>query len=99
MKITALQFNIIWEDPQANFDKISNLLMKEEMNEVDILVLPEMFNTGFSMNVMSIAEPMNGKSINFLIEMASRHQMLIITTCKQVKIITEFEVVNQAGCK
>ncbi|MEE3245644.1 MAG: nitrilase-related carbon-nitrogen hydrolase, partial [Bacteroidota bacterium] len=54
LKIAAIQADLAWEDPEANrayFDqKIS------EIDGVDLIVLPEMFATGFSMNPEGIAD-------------------------------------------
>ena len=48
LSIGLLQFDQIWEDKQKNFSKIKNLLNNKE--GIDLLLLPEMFHTGFTMN-------------------------------------------------
>ena len=59
LKITALQTNIFWE----NIDKNINDLNKEvdNLEDSDLIVLPEMFTTGFSMNAIKLAEEHPGK--------------------------------------
>ena len=53
LKIYGLNQDIVWETPQANFQ-----LIEKELSGIttDIIVLPEMFSTGFSMNVETIAD-------------------------------------------
>src|SRR5260221_930361 len=62
----ALQFDIIWEDKPANFEKVRRLLTKAPPERNSLVVLPEMFATGFSMNVDAIAEPYGGETERFL---------------------------------
>lgn len=58
MRVALIQSNIIWEDKKANIDKIVTILeaMKLTGREVDIILLPEMSFTGFSMNTGYTAE-------------------------------------------
>jgi len=48
MKITAIQFDIVWEDPQKNIQICNELI--ESTAQTDLIVLPEMFSSGFSTN-------------------------------------------------
>lgn len=54
MKIAGCQWNLAWEDRNANFDTAERLAL--QAGECDLIVLPEMFGTGFSMNVHAVAE-------------------------------------------
>ena len=77
MKIAAFQMDIAWENPETNRAKIEQWL-SSNTNDADIIVLPEMFTTGFSMHPDSIAEDMQGKSVQWLVDMAQRlHKALI----------------------
>ena len=52
IKIASIQTNIVWENPKANkleYDKIF-----QSIEPVDLIVLPEMFITGFSMNTENV---------------------------------------------
>ena len=60
--LTTLQYDIIWENKNANLKKIENFLTQLKLKS-HIVVLPEMFNTGFSNNIKLLAEPMNGETI------------------------------------
>jgi len=69
MKTALIQTNLIWENPAANRN-----LFQEKINaiadEIDLIVLPEMFTTGFTMNPSTVAETMEGETLSWLKEMA-----------------------------
>ena len=54
MKITLLQTDITWGQPEANLDHLDKLL--EHVGECDLIVLPEMFTTGFDTNPETLAD-------------------------------------------
>ena len=65
LKITLVQSNLAWENPKQN----RNLLAVQIQNinqETDLIVLPEMFNSGFSMNAKELAETMNGETMEWM---------------------------------
>lgn len=68
MKLAILQLDIIWEKKEQNFLKIEKLINNKI--DYDLIVLPEMFNTGFSMSP-SLVEEEGGKTEKFLSELAS----------------------------
>lgn len=70
MIVAALQTNIVWEDPQANFTRLRPKLAEAAAVGARLIVLPEMFSYGFSMNTAAIAEPPDGPSVTFLTEQA-----------------------------
>ncbi|WP_127846013.1 amidohydrolase [Psychroflexus aestuariivivens] len=55
LKVTYFQTELFWESPQDNRNKFEKLIEKYGKN-TDLIVLPEMFTTGFSMNAEEIAE-------------------------------------------
>ncbi len=69
MKIAIIQSSLYWENPIANRN-----YFKEKINaireEVDLIVLPEMFTSGFTMNPEPVAETMNGETIIVLKSLA-----------------------------
>ena len=71
-----LQYAIAWEDKQANLDKVASWLEKERP-DADLLVLPEMFTTGFSMKVKELAEPDEGETINRVKQWAKHFNIAI----------------------
>ena len=70
MIVAALQTNIVWEDPLANFNRLRPKLAEAAAVGARLIVLPEMFSYGFSMNTAAIAEPFDGPSVSFLAEQA-----------------------------
>jgi predicted amidohydrolase len=71
MNVIALQFDIAWENKQANFDRVRRLLAAAAPRKDSLVVLPEMFATGFSMNADAIAEPYGGPTEQFLANLAN----------------------------
>ncbi|MDT8400914.1 MAG: amidohydrolase [Bacteroidales bacterium] len=70
MRISFLQSDIVWEDKEANFRKYESWL-KSLAGQTDVVVLPEMFNTGFSMNSENLAENMEGRTAKWMREITS----------------------------
>src|SRR5581483_11109551 len=75
MKIIGCQFDIAWEDKPANFARVRSLLETRRPLAGELVLLPEMFATGFSMNVAQIAEPEGGPTETFLRETARELQI------------------------
>lgn len=65
MKLSLLQTDIFWADKQANFDKTEKTLSSLS-GTTDLVVLPEMFSTGFCTNRPDLAEPMDGETVQTL---------------------------------
>jgi predicted amidohydrolase len=66
MNIACVQFDMAWEDKQTNYAKVVNLLRSANVPRGSLVLLPEMFATGFSMNVTQIAEEQGGATEQFL---------------------------------
>lgn len=79
LKVALLQFDQIWEDKEANYDEIKTLLAQKK--DFNLLLLPEMFHTGFTMNHEHLAEDMEkSEGINFLKALSAQYQTAIYTT-------------------
>ena len=65
MKITIIQSDLVWEDKVANLARFDTHINNIQ-ESTDIVVLPEMFSTGFSMNTAALAESMDGKTIQWM---------------------------------
>ena len=71
LTISLIQINQKWESKEHNFSKYEFFL--NSINKSQLIVLPEMFHTGFSMNVKHLAEEMdNSIGLNWLREWASK---------------------------
>ncbi|HOJ58939.1 MAG TPA: carbon-nitrogen family hydrolase [bacterium] len=77
MKIIGVQLDIVWENKQANFAKVGSLLEEVPIDPGSLIVLPEMFATGFSMNVAAMAEDESGGTFAFLKDLARRRQAFV----------------------
>src|SRR4028119_2141070 len=69
MKVAILQADLIWENPKANrsyFEEKINTIS----NNVDLIVLPEMFTSGFTMHPEKVAETIQGETIATLQSLA-----------------------------
>lgn len=69
LNTALIQANLKWEDPQANRSFFSKEI-KALSEEIDLIILPEMFTTGFSMNASKLAEKTDGLTLNWMREMA-----------------------------
>ncbi len=71
LKISIIQSDLFWENPDAN-----RLMFSEKINQIsektDLIVLPEMFTTGFTMNAAPLAELENGKTLNWMKDQANK---------------------------
>jgi omega-amidase len=65
MRLSIVQADLIWENPAANLRAFDRQLAPLA-GHTDVVVLPEMFTTGFSMNAGSLAEPMDGPTIHWM---------------------------------
>jgi omega-amidase len=68
LKVTLVQSDIVWENVEANLKKYENML--EGLESTDLIILPEMCTTGFSMEIEKLKEPMNGPSIGWMKQLA-----------------------------
>jgi len=65
LKTALIQVDLAWEDPSENLRKFSERI--NNINEqADLIVLPEMFSTGFSMNAEALAENMDGSTVSWM---------------------------------
>lgn len=76
MKITLFQTDIVWAEKHANFKKVENLL-HQVSGKTDLVVLPEMFSTGFCTDQVELAETMQGTTVKQLKQWAAKYQVAI----------------------
>jgi omega-amidase len=71
--VAGIQHDIVWEDPQANFDALAPKIADAAARGARLIVCSEMFSTGFSMHTERIGEPIGGPSSQFLSQQAQAH--------------------------
>ncbi len=77
LKITVIQADLVWEDIEANlagFDKRLDAID----GETHLIVLPEMFTTGFSMNPVALAQDMSGAAVNWMLEKSRQKKVDLV---------------------
>jgi len=70
MRLSIIQTTLHWENPDANRVMLTNTLAPLA-GQTDLIVLPEMYTTGFSMNAAALAEDMDGPTIHWMREQAA----------------------------
>lgn len=69
MKIALIQAPLVWENPKANRNYFERKI-KSVSEEIDLIILPEMFTTGFTMEPKNLWETMDGETISLLKNLA-----------------------------
>lgn len=69
MKVALIQTNLVWENALENRSHLAQKITGF-MEEVDLIVLPEMFSTGFTMHPKEVAETMDGETVAWLQHLA-----------------------------
>ncbi len=76
LKITIVQSHLLWEDIKANREQFS-----EKINSIsektDLIIIPEMFTTGFTMNAQSLAEEEEGDTLHWMQQEAEKQNAAI----------------------
>ena len=76
LTITTIQSNLQWEDKNANLqmfeEKIGQLQQRTE-----VVILPEMFSTGFSMQAQTLAEKMDGPTVSWMKKLAAEKKIIL----------------------
>src|SRR4051794_31209374 len=76
INITTIQSILHWQDKAANLSMFEQKL-GAVAGKTELVVLPEMFNTGFSMNPVALSEKMNGPTVAWMKRMAALHKIIL----------------------
>ncbi len=76
LQVAVFQLDSVWENAPANRAKIDHFLSNLP-EKTDVVFLPEMFSTGFSMNVSELAETMDGETIQWMKKRCREHQLAL----------------------
>ncbi len=76
LKIALIQSDLVWENPKQNRNNFSDKINAINQ-EVDLIILPEMFTTGFTMNASSVVEMMQGGTVKWMQEIAIKKNTAI----------------------
>ena len=78
LSVLVVQPDIVWENPEANRRHIQEML--KDAGKVDLIVLPEFFNTGFSVNNRNLAESAEGPTVQWMRQLAARTGAMVSGT-------------------
>jgi predicted amidohydrolase len=73
VKVAALQHDIVWEDPDANFTRLAPMIADAAADGARLVLLAELYSTGFSLDTERTGEPEDGPSTQFLVDQAVAH--------------------------
>lgn len=90
MKISIIQPEPAWENKSANLQHLSNLMLQLN-HETDLIILPEMFSTGFSMNT-DLSEPYKGLTFDWMKKQASEGSFAV---CGSYMVLEKEKVYNR----
>ena len=76
LTLTIIQTNLHWEDKKANLEMLEHKI-KSVKGKTEVVILPEMFSTGFSMKPEGLAESMDGTTIQWMKRMASENKIIL----------------------
>ena len=76
LTLSLVQTALVWEDKAANLQLLETQLASLR-GKTQVVVLPELFSTGFSMQTQVLAEPMNGPTLQWMRTMAQQYQLII----------------------
>lgn len=76
LEVALIQADLVWEDPLANRNYFTEKI-NEISGAVDLIILPEMFTTGFTMNAKPLAETMQGETLKWMKDLSKEKQAAI----------------------
>lgn len=77
LNLALIQADLHWHNPQANRSMLEEMIWTMD-TKADVIVLPEMFTTGFTMQADSFAEPMNLHTFKWMKQIAAQTDALVL---------------------
>jgi omega-amidase len=75
LTITTIQSNLQWEDKNANLQLFEEKI--GQLQRTEVVILPEMFSTGFSMQAAALAEKMDGPTVSWMKRLAAEKKIIL----------------------
>lgn len=76
LNISLIQADIIWEDKAANLAQYEQYIAGIQEKK-EVVVLPEMFSTGFTMNTQALGETMDGPTVQWMKDMSAKYRCIL----------------------
>lgn len=77
LKLVLVQYDIIWGNIDLNLQHLDNII-QDEVKGSDVIILPEMFTTGFSMEILNHADTVDGKAIRWMHDLANKTNSAVV---------------------
>ena len=77
LTVATIQADLVWEDKAANLDRFREKI-EALSSEVELVILPEMFTTGFSMSPQTLAETADGETIAWMKQLSQDRNIVIV---------------------
>jgi omega-amidase len=78
MKVACIQYNIVWENQEKNFLLVERLVKELIKKKPQLVLLPELFSTGVTLNSIRFEEDINGKTCTFLSGLAKKFKIYVL---------------------
>ena len=76
LTVTTIQADLAWEDRTANLQRLEQKILSIG-ESTELVILPEMFSTGFSMRPEKLAESMEGPTVQWMRDIAARRRIIL----------------------
>jgi len=77
LTLSLVQTDTIWENISANLENLSSKIAQIK-DGTDMIILPELFSTGFTMEAVGVAETMDGKGVQWMLDIAKKRKCVVI---------------------
>jgi len=77
LKVVLIQTDLVWENPKINREQFTKKI-NQISGSIDIIILPEMFTSGFTMNAEKVAESMQGETVTWMQTMATKKNAALV---------------------
>ena len=77
LKVALIQANLVWENPKENREVFTEKI-EQISGSINLIILPEMFTSGFTMNAEKVSEPMQGETVAWMLDIAEKKNAAIV---------------------
>ena len=77
LKVALIQTHLVWENPIKNREQLTQKI-EQISGSINLIILPEMFTSGFTMHAEKVAETMQGETVTWMLAMAAKTKAAIV---------------------
>ncbi|TWT16016.1 carbon-nitrogen family hydrolase [Planomicrobium sp. CPCC 101079] len=78
MKLACIQLDIAFGEPETNFNRVAEKMAEAKDNGADVIILPEMWNTGYALTKLEALADGEGQAKAFIADFAKKHQVHVV---------------------